>query len=163
MDELRMLHLLADNPRITVTDLADLLGESEEAVEETKKDLEKQKIICGYHTVINWDKTNEEHVDAMILVSAKPERNTGYDRIAERIGRFPEVSSVFLMSGTSEFIVNVNGRTMREVSDFVGQKLAPIESITATTTCFVLKKYKVNGINMEIETEVVDERAIISA
>ena len=163
MDELRLLHLLGDNPRITVTDLADLLGESEENVDKAMCDLERNKVICGYHTVINWDKTNEEHVDAVILVSAKPERNTGYDRIADRIARFPEVSSVYLMSGTSEFMVNVNGRTMREVSDFVGQKLAPIESITATVTCFVLKKYKVNGINMEIETEVTDERAIISA
>ena len=163
MDEIRMLHLLANNPRITITDLADLLGESEGDVENKKTELEKNKVICGYHTVINWDKTNEERVDSMILVSAKPERNSGYDRIAERIARFPEVSSLYLMSGTSEFVVNVNARTMREVSDFVGQKLAPIEGVTSTVTCFVLKKYKVDGINMEIESEIVDERAIISA
>ncbi len=163
MDEIRMLHLLANNPRITITDLADLLGESEGDVENKKTELEKNKVICGYHTVINWDKTNEERVDSMILVSAKPERNSGYDRIAERIARFPEVSSLYLMSGTSEFVVNVNARTMREVSDFVGQKLAPIEGVTSTVTCFVLKKYKVDGINMEIESEIIDERAIISA
>ncbi len=160
---MELLKLLADDPRSSVTKLADILGESEETVENTKKDLEKKKIICGYHTVINWDKTNTEHVDAMIGVSAKPERGKGYDNIASRIARFPEVSALYLMSGTSEFMVSVNAKTMREVADFVGEKLAPIDGVTATVTMFVLKKYKVNGIIMDMESEVTDDRLPVSA
>ncbi len=160
---MKLLTLLADDPRATITDLADILGESEADVHAAKRQLEKDKVICGYHTVINWDKTNYDHVDAYIGVSAKPERETGYDKIAERIAKFPEVASLYLMSGTSEFMVSINARTMREVADFVGEKLAPIEGVTATVTMFVLKKYKVNGIVMDMKEEVTDDRMIISA
>ena len=163
MNEMTLLKLLADDPRATITELADILGESEEDVVAVKTDLEKRKIICGYHTVINWDKTNEDHVDAMIGVSAKPERGKGYDKIAERIARFPEVSALYLMSGTSEFIVSLNTKTMREVADFVGTKLAPIDGVSATVTMFVLKKYKVNGIIMDMEPEIENDRLPISA
>ncbi|MCR5794502.1 MAG: Lrp/AsnC family transcriptional regulator [Solobacterium sp.] len=163
MNEMTLLKLLADDPRATITELADILGESEENVVAVKTDLEKRKIICGYHTVINWDKTNEDHVDAMIGVSAKPERGKGYDKIAERIARFPEVSALYLMSGTSEFIVSLNTKTMREVADFVGTKLAPIDGVSATVTMFVLKKYKVNGIIMDMEPEIEDGRLPVSA
>ena len=163
MDEMQLLNMLADDPRASVTDLADILGENIETVEQAKNKLEKDKIICGYHTVINWDKTNIEHVDAFIGVSAKPEREAGYDKIAERIAKFPEVASLYLMSGTSEFMVSLNAKTMREVADFVGSKLAPIEGVTATVTMFVLKKYKVNGITMDMKEELEDDRMIISA
>lgn len=163
MNDMDILRLLADDPRATITELADILGEDEEAVRDKKRDLEKRKVICGYHTVINWDKTNADHVDAMIGVSAKPERGKGYDKIAARIARFPEVSSLYLMSGTSEFMVNINAKTMREVADFVGEKLAPIDGITATVTMFVLKKYKVNGVTMDMESEAEDDRLPISA
>ncbi len=163
MDEMQLLNMLADDPRASVTDLADILGENIETVEQAKNKLEKNKIICGYHTVINWDKTNIEHEDAFIGVSAKPEREAGYDKIAERIAKFPEVASLYLMSGTSEFMVSLNAKTMREVADFVGSKLAPIEGVTATVTMFVLKKYKVNGITMDMKEELEDDRMIISA
>ncbi len=163
MDQMKLLNLLEEDPRKSVTDLADLLGESEEDTEKAKKDLEDRRIICGYHTVINWDKTNVDHVDAVIAVSAKPERNTGYDKIAERIARYPEVSSLYLMSGGSEFLVNVNAKTMREVADFVGLKLAPIEGVSRTTTMFILKKYKVNGVEINLEKEVEDDRLPVSA
>jgi DNA-binding Lrp family transcriptional regulator len=163
MDTNKLLQLLVNDPRATVTDLADVLGEKETDVEAAKNGLEKDKIICGYHTVINWDKTNIEHVDAVIAVSAKPERNTGYDKIAQRIAKFPEVSSLYLMSGGSEFLVNVNARTMREVADFVGEKLAPVEGVSQTTTMFILKKYKVNGVAMDLEPEVEDDRMPVSA
>ena len=163
MDEMQLLNMLADDPRASVTDLADILGENIETVEQAKNKLEKNKIICGYHTVINWDKTNIEHVDAFIGVSAKPEREAGYDKFAERIAKFPEVASLYLMSGTSEFMVSLNAKTMREVADFVGSKLAPIEGVTATVTMFVLKKYKVNGVTMDMKEELEDDRMIISA
>ena len=162
MDEMKLFKLLADDPRATDTDLADILGEKEEDISALKNDLEERKVICGYHTVINWDKTNEEHVDAMIGVSAKPERGKGYDNIAERIARFPEVSSLYLTSGSSEFLVSLNAKTMREVADFVGEKLAPIDGVAQTVTMFILKKYKVNGIMMNVETDTEDDRLAVS-
>jgi DNA-binding Lrp family transcriptional regulator len=163
MDEMKVLDLLSLYPRASVTDLADILGEKEEDVEKTKKNLEEKKIICGYHTVINWDKTNIDHVDAFIGISAKPERGRGYDKIAERIARFPEVSSLYLTSGSSEFLLNINAKTMREVADFVGEKLAPLEGVASTVTMFVLKKYKVNGVTMEMKTDIDDDRLPVSA
>ncbi|MCI5723546.1 MAG: Lrp/AsnC family transcriptional regulator [Erysipelotrichaceae bacterium] len=163
MDEMKLLDLLVQNPRESITDLAEILGESQESVQQAKKSLEDKKIICGYHTMVNWDKTNIDHVDAIIGVSAKPERGSGYDKIATRIAKFPEVSSLFLMSGNSEFLVNVNGKTMREVADFVGEKLAPIEGVAATVTMFVLKKYKVNGVTMDMASDGEDERMPVSA
>lgn len=163
MDEMRLLQLLTDNPRTSVTDLADILGEEEKDVSDEVKRLEDNKVICGYHTVINWDKTNVEHVDAIIGVKASTERGKGYDNIAERIARFPEVSGLYLVSGGTEFLVNINAKTMREVADFVGEKLAPIEGVAGTVTMFVLKKYKVNGIAMDLEKEVEDDRQIVSA
>lgn len=163
MDTKKLLELLIDNPRTTVTSLADILNDTEENVEGEIKKLENDKVICGYHTVINWDKTNEEHVDAIIGVQASSERGFGYDKVAEKIARFPEVSSLYLMSGGYEFFVNLNAKTMREVADFVGQKLAPIEGVTGTMTMFVLKKYKVHGVALDMESEVEDDRQIISA
>jgi DNA-binding Lrp family transcriptional regulator len=163
MDEMKVLDLLSLYPRASVTDLADILGEKEEDVEKAKKNLEEKKIICGYHTVINWDKTNIDHVDAFIGIAAKPERGRGYDKIAERIARFPEVSSLYLTSGSSEFLLNINAKTMREVADFVGEKLAPLEGVASTVTMFVLKKYKVNGVTMEMKTDIDDDRLPVSA
>ena len=104
MDELQLLHILENDPRVSVSDLADILNEKEDDVVKAKAHLEKEKIICGYHTVINWDKTNKDHCTAIIEVSAKPERDVGYDKVADRIARYPEVSSLYLMSGKSEFM-----------------------------------------------------------
>lgn len=117
-------------------------------------------MICGYHTVINWDKMNNDRVTAIIEVSAKPERDSGYDSAAAKIARFSEVTTLYLMSGTSEFMVFIEGQTMREVSDFVATKLAPIEGVTSTVTCFLLKKYKVEGFIME-DDRPADERMLV--
>ncbi len=163
MDTSKLLDLLIENPRVSVTNLADILNETEETVDGEIKKLENDKVICGYHTVINWDKTNQEHVDAIIGVQASSERGFGYDKVAEKIARFPEVSSLYLMSGGYEFFVNINAKTMREVADFVGQKLAPIEGVSGTMTMFVLKKYKVHGVALDMESEVEDDRQIVSA
>lgn len=160
MDQIQLLKILEKDPRIQKQDLADLLATDVEGVEKEQKELEKEQIICGYHTVINWDKTNIDHCSAIIEVSAKPEREVGYDRIAERIAGFPEVTNLYLMSGRSEFMVFIEGRTMREVSDFVAQKLAPIEGVMSTVTCFLLKNYKVDGIILE-EEKTEDERMIV--
>lgn len=163
MDFEKLIELLIDNPRANVTSLADILNESEDAVDGAIKKLENDKVICGYHTVINWDKANKNHVDAIIGVQAGSERGFGYDKVAEKIARFPEVSSLYLMSGNYEFFVNINAKTMREVADFVGEKLAPIEGVTGTMTMFVLKKYKVHGVAFDMESEIEDDRQIISA
>lgn len=161
MDELRLLHMLENDPAASAVDLADILDETPEAVENTKKDLEKRKVICGYHTVINWDRTNEDICEAVIQVSAKPEKGRGYDRVAEKIARLPEVTDLYLMSGGSEFYVKVKDKTMRQISDFVGSRLAPLEGVSATVTCFLLKKYKVDGVAMEFDKEE-DDRIQIS-
>ena len=161
MDDVRLLKVLENDPRISVRDLADILNETENNVLEVKRRLEKEKVICGYHTVINWDKTNHDKVQAIIEVSAKPERDKGYDNVAMRIARYPEVKSLYLMSGKSEFIVMIDGKSMREIADVVGQKLAPIEGVTQTVTCFVLKQYKIEGVVMDEKT-FEDKRQIVT-
>ncbi len=160
MDDLMLLKTLENNPRIALRDLAAVLNEDADRVKAEVERLEKEKVIGGYHTVINWDKTNGDHVSAIIEVSAKPQRDVGYDQIANKIAHFEEVSSVYLMSGRSEFMVFLEGRTMREIADFVGQKLAPIDGVISTATSFLLRKYKVEGIMMEQE-ELQDERQLV--
>ena len=156
-----LLSLLETNARYSTKDLADVLLEDEESVIHTMSELERKKIICGYHTIINWDKTNQDHVMALIEVNASPERDCGYDKVAEKIYRYPEVSNMYLISGRSEFIVIVKGRTMREVADFVGQKLAPIEGVKGTATYFVLKQYKVEGVIID-QQEDDQERLLVT-
>lgn len=151
MEDIKLLKILENNARYSITDLAVVLNESESSVENSLENLQKEKVVCGFHTVINWDKTNLDHVMAMIEVSSTPERDKGYDKVARAIYSYPEVTTMYLMSGKSEFIVIINGKTMREVADFVGQKLAPIEGVKATVTHFVLKRYKVEGVVLEEE------------
>ena len=124
--------------------------------EEAFKALEEEGVICGYHTMIDWSKTNIEKVNALIEVKVTPQRGTGFDRIADRISRFEEVDSIYLMSGGYDFMVIVNGKSMKEVSSFVFNKLATIEYVQSTATHFVLKKYKDHGI--QIQDMPVDKR-----
>ena len=163
MDTKLLLNLLTHNAKMEITDLASALNECEEDVTQTLKDLEKNKIICGYHTLINWDKTNTDHVMALIEVKVTPEREFGYDRIAKNIYRYPEVDTMYLMSGKTEFLVMVEGKTMQEVANFVGAKLAVVDGVTGTTTNFILKKYKSAGIILSEEETDIDDRMIISA
>lgn len=148
-----LLKLISENAKMPVTDLAQALNESEDDVKETLKTLEKDKVINGYHTLINWDKTNTDRVMALIEVKVTPEREYGYDRIAKSIYRYPEVDTMYLLSGTTEFVVIIHGRTMQEVAQFVGSKLACIPAVTGTSTAFVLKQYKVNGAIFDEEKE----------
>ena len=156
-----LLSLLETNARYSTRDLADILLEDEDSVIHTMNELEKKKIICGYHTIINWDKTNSDKVMAMIEVEVSPERDYGYDRIARNIYRYPEVDTMYLMSGKSEFIVIIYGKTMQEVSNFVGSKLATTDHVTSTSTFFVLKEYKVNGVVFGDE-EKPEERLVVT-
>ncbi|MBR4462474.1 MAG: Lrp/AsnC family transcriptional regulator [Erysipelotrichaceae bacterium] len=147
MDEL--LKLLKDNARYEVKDLALLLNKEESEVEDQIRKLEEEKIIAGYHTIINWEKADVEICKAIIFVNCVPERERGYDRIAERIARFPEVEALSLISGKAEFILIVHGKNMHEISNFVAHKLAPTEGVNGTETMFILKQYKSNNIDFE--------------
>ena len=148
-----LLKLLENNARYEVKDLAALLNEEEGIVEEKIRDLEAANIIAGYHTVINWEKADVEISKAVIFVNCVPERDTGYDKLAARIARYPEVESLSLISGKAEFILVVNASNMREISNFVAHKLAPTEGVNGTETMFILKEYKKNGSLFEDDRE----------
>ncbi len=155
-----ILDVLEKNSRLTNADLAVLLGEPESEIAAEISQMEKEKIICGYHTLINWDKTNTDRVTALIEVKVTPQRDQGFDAIAERIYNFREVSSVYLMSGAFDLTVIVEGKTMKEVALFVGQRLAVLDTVLSTATHFIMKKYKDHGFIMEQEKN--DERMIVS-
>lgn len=156
----KILEAIEKNSRIDLKELAVLLASTEVEIANEIADMEKEHIICGYHTLINWEKTSDERVTALIEVQVTPQRGLGFDKIAERIYRFDEVDSVFLMSGGFDFMVLIEEKTMREVSRFVSEKLAPLEAIRGTATHFVLKKYKDHGTVMSEQS--VDERMLVS-
>ena len=144
--ERNLLKLLEDDARLTVEQLAVMLDADKKEVKNTMEKLENDGVILGYKAVIDWEKTDREYVTAMIDVKLSPQRDRGFDKVAEKIFNYPEVKSVYLMSGAYDLSVIIEGKTMREVAYFVSQKLAPIESIISTATHFVLHKYKDNGI-----------------
>ena len=156
----KILAVIEKNSRIDLKDLAALLGEDEAAVAKEIEEMEKENIICGYHTLINWDNTDEEKVVALIEVKVTPQRGMGFDTIAERIYQYSEVTSVYLMSGAYDFMVIVEGKTMQEVARFVSEKLGPMNSVLSTATHFVMKKYKEHGTVMCEKPE--DERMLIT-
>ncbi len=141
-----LLKLLEDDARLTTEQLSVMLDADKNEVKNTMKKLEDDGVILGYKAVIDWEKTDREYVTAMIDVKLSPQRDRGFDKVAEKIFNYPEVKSVYLMSGAYDLSVIIEGKTMREVAYFVSQKLAPIESIISTATHFVLHKYKDNGI-----------------
>lgn len=155
-----ILEALEKNSKASVKDLAILLNEEEELIASEISEMEKEKIICGYHTLINWDKTNKDSVVALIEVKVTPQRGQGFDNIAERIYKFSEVRAVYLMSGGFDLTVIIEGKTMKEVALFVSNKLAPLESVLSTATHFVLKKYKDHGIILEETSK--DERMLVT-
>lgn len=145
-----LLTLIEENSRYDVATLADLLNVSKMDVQKLIEQLEEQKIIVKYPTLINWEKLDENGtVTAMIEVKVTPKREVGFDNIAARIYRFPEVKSVYLMSGAYDLSVTVEGKTMKEVAYFVAQKLSTLDSVVSTATHFLLKKYKHDGIVLE--------------
>lgn len=155
MNELKekILKTLAKDGRIAAADLAIMLGSNEAYVVTAIAEMEADKIICGYPTLIDWDKLSDEKVTALIELKVTPQRGQGFDKIAERIYKFDEVESVYLMSGGFDLTVIIRGKSMREVASFVSAKLAPMEAILSTATHFVLKKYKDQGIIMQVDEE----------
>ncbi|MEY8338578.1 Lrp/AsnC family transcriptional regulator [Lachnospiraceae bacterium 62-35] len=156
----KILAVIEKNSRIDLKDLAVLLGEDEVAVANEIANLEKEHIICGYHTLIDWDKTGDEKVTALIEVKVTPQRGMGFDKVAERIYQYNEVEAVYLMSGGYDFTVMIEGKTMRQVAQFVSDKLAPMESVLSTATHFILKKYKDHGTVLVKKEQ--DERMLIT-
>ena len=156
----KILAVMEKNSRIDIKDLAILLGESEAAVANEIANMEKEHIICGYHTLINWENTNDEKVVALLEVKVTPQRGMGFDKIAERIYQYSEVNAVYLMSGAFDFTVIIEGRTMRQVAQFVSDKLSPMDSVLSTATHFVLKKYKDHGTILS--GEIQDERMLVT-
>ncbi|MCR4661434.1 MAG: Lrp/AsnC family transcriptional regulator [Clostridia bacterium] len=147
--ERKLLELLETNSKISIEELKEELCVSELEILETISRLEKEKIICGYNSIINWDKITDQKVNALIEVRVTPQRGIGYDRLADRISRFDEVSSVYLISGGYDFMVVINGKSMREISSFVFEKISTIDMIQSITTHFVLKKYKDHRVYLE--------------
>jgi len=158
MNELKekILRAIAKDSKIAAEELAIRLGCTKEELITAIAEMEADKVICGYPTLIDWDKVSEEKVTALIELKVTPQRGQGFDKIAERIYKFDEVESVYLMSGGFDLTVIIRGKSMKEVSRFVFEKLAPMESIQSTATHFVLKKYKDQGLIMQFESD--DER-----
>ncbi len=143
--EEEILKILEENARISDKEIARMLGIEVNEVKEIISKLERAGVIRKYKAVINYEKAGIETVQALIDVKVSPERNTGYDSVAERISRFPEVKSVRLVSGEYDLSVLVSGKTMHEVAYFVAEKIAPLEQVRNTVTHFLLKTYKENG------------------
>ena len=141
-----ILRMLENNSRIDLHDLAIMLGTDDSVVLQEIEKMENEGVICGYPTLINWDKTDTEKVTALIEVSVVPQRGQGFEKLAERICNYPEVKSIYLMSGAFDFVVFLEGKTLKEVSMFVSTKLSTLEAVSGTATHFVLKKYKDHGI-----------------
>lgn len=159
--ELEIVEILEKDARIATEDVAKMVGLSVENTEESIKKLEQNKVIVRYISIVDWTKV-EEHpgVRAMIDVKVTPKRGVGFDEIAERIYRFDEVNSVYLMSGTYDLSIIVEGKSMNEVANFVSQKLSTLDSVISTTTHFILKKYKHDGIIFEPDNK--DKRIVVS-
>ena len=142
----QLLELLQDNARLTTAQLAAMVGETEEAVKAAVAGYEKEGVIKGYHTLVNWEKLGAPMATALIELKVTPQKHTGFDEIAGRVMNFPEVESVYLMSGGYDLAVTVTGKTMQDIAMFVAKRLATIEGVISTATHFVLTKYKDGGV-----------------
>lgn len=140
------LELLENDARLTPEQLAVMCEKEVGDIKTLIEKFEEDGVILGYKTIVDWDKTDREYVSAMIELKVAPQRDRGFDQVAEKIYNFPEVKSVYLMSGSYDLSVVIEGKTMKEVAFFVAHKLAPLEFIVSTSTHFVLKKYKDKGV-----------------
>ena len=142
----KLLKLIENDATLTSSELALMLSKEEGDIKAMIDELEREGIILGTKTVIDWDKTDREYVNALIEVKVMPQRDDGFDKIAEKIYNYPEIKALYLMSGGFDFTVLIEGKTMKEVAYFVARKLAPVEFVTSTATHFVLKTHKDNGV-----------------
>ncbi len=156
----QILKVLENNSRLTNQEIAIMLGVSEEKVHMKIADLESTHIICGYHTLIDWDKVSHENVTAFVELRVTPQGGDGYQKLAEKIKEFPQVVTLYLMSGAYDFLVMVRGKNLKEISLFVSGKLASIEEVQSTTTHFTLTKYKELGVDFDMGRP--DERMVVT-
>jgi len=150
--EKSILDILTEDARIPASRIAVMLGATEDEVETVIARLEQQRIILKYPALVNWEKVDVDEVEAMIEVKVTPQRDRGFDALAEQIYRFQEVESVYLMSGGYDLLVGIKARTLKQLALFVAEKLSTLEHVISTATCFVLKKYKEQGV-------IIDEEA----
>lgn len=155
-----ILTFLEKNSRIDLKELAIILGSDEISIANEISKMEQEKIICGYHTLIDWDKTSKEKTTALIEVRVTPQRGQGFDSIAERIYNYPEVQSVYLISGAYDLLVILEGKTLKEIAAFVSDKLSTLPYVLSTATHFVLKKYKDHGTIFAKKPK--DERMLVT-
>jgi len=159
LDRYELLRLIEHNARLAQPELAVMLGTTEEAIAAELESLHNDDIILGYTTVVNWEKTKRESVTALIEVKLTPQRNQGFDKIAQHLYRYPQVTSCYLMSGGFDLMLIIEDSTLREVAAFISNKVAPIEGVVSTATHFILKKYKSNGV--VFEDKPVDKREAV--
>jgi len=155
-----LLSIIEKNSRIDLKELAVRLGKEEIDVVNELQKLEDERVICGYHTLINWEKTSIEKVTALIEVKVTPQRGKGFDRIASRIYNYPEVRDVYLISGGFDLLVTLEEKSLKDIAMFVSEKLSTLDSIISTGTHFILKKYKDHGTI--IDEHIKDEREVVS-
>lgn len=154
-----ILSIIENNSRIGLNELAIRLGREEIDVANELSKMEQEGVICGYHTLINWEKTDIEKVTALIEVKVTPQRGQGFDRIAARIYNYPEVRDVYLISGGFDLLVTLEEKSLKEIAKFVSEKLSTLDSILSTGTHFILKKYKDHGTI--VDEKIEDEREVI--
>jgi DNA-binding Lrp family transcriptional regulator len=157
----KILKILEEDSRISPEQIATMLGASVEEVTSTIAKAEEEGQILIYKTLINWDKIDNEQVWALIEVQVSPQRDTGYDAIAEKIYQLPQAISVYLMSGSYDLAVMVKGKTMHEIANFVGQQLSPIEGVRSAATHFIMNRYKEDGVLLNGGEEVKREPMIL--
>ena len=157
---LKLLDILSQNSKLEAGELSVMLGVEEQEIRDAVTQLETEKIICGYHTLIDWDKVYDDDVTAMVELRVTPQGGDGYELLAEKISAFPQVDTLYLMSGAYDFLVTVKGRSIKEVSLFVSGKLASIDEVQSTTTHFTLTKYKELGVCFKTKKE--DGRMLVS-
>lgn len=156
----KLLGLLSENARFTDKQLATMLAMSEDEIKAKIIEYEKKGVINGYHALVNWQSIDPQYVSAIIEVKVSPKRDHGFDEIARKIMDFPEVESLYLMSGGYDLAITVSGRSFIDVAMFVSKRLSPLDSVLSTATHFVLKRYKDMGVKMHYEAD--DERGNIS-
>jgi len=153
-----LLKLLEENARLSLEQLATMLSLSEQEVAEKMDNLAKKGVILGYQAVIDWEKTGKDYVTSIIELTVSPQKGHGFDDVAQTIAEFPEVDSVYLMSGGYDLAIIMHGRTFKDIAMFVARRLAPLDSVLSTGTHFVLQKYKDKGIKLDIG--ILDEREL---
>ncbi len=151
-----LLEIIEKDARLTNEQIAIMLDKDVGDIKKIIGEYTENGIILGYKALIDWDKTAREYVNAVIELKITPQRDIGFDKVAERIYNYPEVQSLYLMSGAYDLLVILEGKTMREVALFVAQKLAPVEGVLSTATHFVLRKYKDKGVIYG--PAIIDER-----